>query len=238
MAALHAFWLERSRREKFAGQCGFRGLGQLDDALLLGRRHGTTINAAGSGIYAQKTSASSPADATTQGTYNVTIGDNATAGLGINSGCIQVDATMDYTLALRIAASTPASSFRPGFRFYSDPNCTEANRITSARHERARARLPRNYAGQSHTMGTRPELAITNASLTYNNGITCNCNVTGADWNVGTASTWTPTRNFAITFRVPDAYSELDHRGAVHARLHPGKYGGESEQDLTSMTRS
>ena len=56
-------------------------------------------------------------------------------------------------------------------------------------------------------IGTGPNWQSSNASLTYNNGITCNCNVTGSDWQVATASTWTPTRNFAITFRVPNAYS-------------------------------
>ncbi len=45
------------------------------------------------------------------------------------------------------------------------------------------------------------------ARLTYSNGITCNCNVTGADFNVARANSWTPTRNFAITFRVPNAFS-------------------------------
>ena len=50
---------------------------------------GTSINQAGSGIYAQNASSGSPvADAFTQGTNNVVIGDNATAGLGINSGCV------------------------------------------------------------------------------------------------------------------------------------------------------
>jgi len=47
----------------------------------------------------------------------------------------------------------------------------------------------------------------TNASLTYNNGITCNCNVTGADWQVATANTWTVNRNYAVIFRVPNGYS-------------------------------
>ena len=71
----------------------------------------------------------------------------------------------------------------------------------------ARVLAPSNYSGTSALIGTGPNWQSSNASLTYNNGITCNCNVTGADWQVATASTWTPTRNFAITFRVPNAYS-------------------------------
>jgi hypothetical protein len=49
----------------------------------------------------------------------------------------------------------------------------------------------------------------TNASLTYNNGATCNCNciVTGADWRVSTANAWTVNRNCAVIFRVPNGYS-------------------------------
>ena len=78
------------------------------------------------------------------------IGDNATAGLGINSGCVQVDATMNYTLAFRVAAASTGIAFRPGFRFYSDANCTEANRITSA-SANARVLTPANYAGDSNT---------------------------------------------------------------------------------------
>ena len=168
---------------------------------------GTSINQAGSGIYAQNASSGSPAaDSFTQGTYNVVIGDNATAGLGINSGCVQIDATMNYTLAFRIAAASTGIAFRPGFRFYSDANCTEANRITSA-SANARVLTPANYAGDSNTAINGANWQSTNASLTYNNGITCNCNVTGADWNVATANLWTATRNYAITFRTPNAYA-------------------------------
>jgi hypothetical protein len=43
--------------------------------------------------------------------------------------------------------------------------------------------------------------------LTYNNGITCNCNVTGADWQISTANSWTVNRNYGIVFRVPNAFS-------------------------------
>jgi hypothetical protein len=188
------------------GNAAFEGWAGSTSLYYWGGVTGTTINSAGSGIYAQNTSAGTPADGTTQGTYNVKIGDNATAGLGINSGCIQVDATMNYTLAFRIAASSTGINFRPGFRFYSDPNCTEANKITSVATN-ARVLTPANYAGQSTLVGTGANWQSSNASLTYNNGITCNCNVTGADWQVGTASTWTPTRNFAVTFRVPNAFS-------------------------------
>jgi hypothetical protein len=31
--------------------------------------------------------------------------------------------------------------------------------------------------------------------------------VTGADWQVSTANAWTPTRNFGLVFRVPNAFS-------------------------------
>jgi len=189
------------------GNAAFEGWSGSTALYYWGGVSGTNINQAGSGIYAQQASSSSPADATTQGAYNVKIGDNATAGLGINSGCIQVDATMNYTLAFRIAASSTSVNFRPGFRFYSDPNCTEADKITSVATN-ARVLQPSAYAGQSALIGTGsdPNWQSSNASLTYNNGITCNCNVTGSDWQVATASAWTPTRNFAITFRVPNAY--------------------------------
>ncbi len=188
------------------GNAAFEGWSSSIALYYWGGVSGTNINQAGSGIYAQNTSAGTPADSTTQGTYNVKIGDNATAGLGVNSGCVQIDATMNYTLAFRIAASSTSINFRPGFRFYSDPNCTEADKITNVATN-ARVLTPANYAGASALVGTGPNWQSSNASLTYNNGITCNCNVTGADWQVPTASTWTPTRNFAITFRVPNAYS-------------------------------
>jgi len=188
------------------GNAAFEGWSGTTALYYWGGATGTSINQAGSGIYAQNTSAGTPADATTQGTYNVKIGDNATAGLGVNSGCVQVDATMNYTLAFRIAASSTGINFRPGFRFYSDPNCTEADKITGVATN-ARVLTPANYSGTSALVGTGPNWQSSNASLTYNNGITCNCNVTGSDWQVATASTWTPTRNFAITFRVPNAYS-------------------------------
>jgi Pectate lyase superfamily protein len=188
------------------GNAAFEGWSSSTALYYWGGVSSTNINQAGSGIYAQNTSAGTPADATTQGTYNVKIGDNATAGLGVNSGCVQVDATMNYTLAFRVAASSTGINFRPGFRFYSDPNCTEADKITNVATN-ARVLTPANYSGTSVLIGTGPNWQSSNASLTYNNGITCNCNVTGADWQVATASTWTPTRNFAITFRVPNAYS-------------------------------
>jgi hypothetical protein len=188
------------------GNAAFEGWASSTALYYWGGVSGTNINQAGSGIYAQNTSAGTPADSTTQGAYNVKIGDNATAGLGVNSACVQVDATMNYTLAFRVAASSTGINFRPGFRFYSDPNCTEADKITNVATN-ARVLAPANYSGTSALIGTGPNWQSSNASLTYNNGITCNCNVTGADWQVATASTWTPTRNFAITFRVPNAYS-------------------------------
>jgi len=113
---------------------------------------------------------------------------------------------MNYTLAFRVASTSTSVKFRPGFRFYSDANCTEADRITSV-STNARVLQPAYYAGTSALAGTGANWQSTNASLTYNNGITCNCDVTGADWNVATANTWTPTRNFAVTFRVPNAFS-------------------------------
>ncbi|HTW24039.1 MAG TPA: hypothetical protein VMD78_10595 [Candidatus Baltobacteraceae bacterium] len=188
------------------GNAGFEGWANSTTLYYWGGVGGTNINQAGSGIYAQQSSGSSPADSTTQGSYSVKIGDNATAGLGINSGCIQVDATMNYTLAFRVVASSTSVNFRPGFRFYSDPNCTEADKITSVATN-ARVLTPTNYAGTSALAGTGPNWQSSNASLTYNNGITCNCNVTGADWQVAAANSWTPTRNFAVTFRVPNAYA-------------------------------
>ena len=188
------------------GNAGFEGWSNSTTLFYWGGVSGTNINQAGSGIYAQQASASSPVDSTTQGIYSVKIGDNATAGLGINSGCIQIDATMNYTLALRVVASSTSVNFRPGFRFYSDPNCTEADKITSVATN-ARVLTPANYAGTSTLVGTGPNWQSSNASLTYNNGITCNCNVTGADWQVPAANSWTPTRNFAVTFRVPNAYA-------------------------------
>ncbi len=188
------------------GNAAFEGWSGSTALYYWGGVSGASINLAGSGIYAQNASAGTPADSATQGTYNVKIGDNATAGLGVNSGCIQVDPTMNYTLAFRIAASSTSINFRPGFRFYSDANCTEANKITSVATN-ARVLAPANYAGTSSLVGTGPNWQSSNASLTYNNGITCNCNVTGADWQVPAANTWTPTRNFAITFRAPNAYS-------------------------------
>ncbi len=188
------------------GNAGFEGWSNSTTLYYWGGVSGTNINQAGSGIYAQQASGSSPADSTTQGSYNARIGDNATAGLGINSGCVQVDPTMNYTLALRVAASSTSINFRPGFRFYSDPNCTEADKITNVATN-ARVLTPGNYAGTSALVGTGPNWQSTNASLTYNNGITCNCNVTGSDWQVPTAGSWTPTRNFAVTFRIPNAYA-------------------------------
>lgn len=185
---------------------GFEGWTNSTTLYGWGGASGTNINQAGSGIYSQQQSGSAPTDSSTQGSYNVKIGDGATAGLGIHSGCIQVDPTMNYTLAFRIAATSTSVKFRPGFRFYSDPNCTEADRITSV-STNARVLQPSFYAGTSALAGTGANWQSTNASLTYNNGITCNCNVTGADWNVATASAWTPTRNYAITFRVPNAFS-------------------------------
>ena len=105
----------------------------------------------------------------------------------------------------RVASASTSNNFRPGFRFYSDANCTEADKITNIATN-ARVLTPGNYAGASALAGTGPNWQSTNASLTYNNGITCNCNVTGADWQVATANLWTASRNYGITFRLPNAY--------------------------------
>jgi len=187
------------------GNAGFEGWQSPTALDYWGGVSGTNINQLGTGIYQRQASASTPVDPNTQGDFNVAIGDNATAGLGLNSECIQVDATLNYTLAFRIASTSTTVNFRPGFRFYSDANCTETDRITSVATN-ARVLTPANYAGISTLAGTGANWQSTNASLTYNNGITCNCNVTGADWQVASASTWTPTRNFAITFHVPNSY--------------------------------
>jgi hypothetical protein len=187
------------------GNSGFEGWQNTTSLYYWGGVNGTNINQAGSGIYLQETSAGSNpgVDTYTQGTYNVRVGDGATAGLGVNSGCIQVDALREYTFMARVASGLTSNNFRPGFRFYWDANCTEADRITTA-SANARMLSPANYAGTSTSTGNWQS---TNASLTYNNGITCNCNVTGADWQVATANAWTPTRNFGVIFRVPNAYS-------------------------------
>ena len=163
------------------------------------------INQPGSGIYLQNASSSAtPAvDAFTQGTYNVRVGDGATAGLGVNSGCIQVDATKEYTLMMRVASGATTNNFRPGIRFYYDANCTTADVISTVATN-ARVLSPANYDGTSAATGNWQS---TNASLTYNNGITCGCNVTGADWQVSAANSWTATRNFGLIFRVPNGYS-------------------------------
>jgi hypothetical protein len=191
--------------DNLLGNSGFEGWQNSTSLYAWGGVSSTNINQAGSGIYAQETSAGANpgVDTYTQGTYNVRVGDGATAGLGVNSACIQVDSTREYTLMFRVASASTSNNFRPGFRFYWDANCTEADRITTA-SSNARVLAPVNYDGTSNSTGNWQS---TNASLTYNNGITCNCNVTGADWQVSTANSWTPTRNFGIIFRVPNAYS-------------------------------
>jgi len=163
------------------------------------------INQPGSGIYLQNASSSAtPAvDGFTQGSFNVRVGDGATAGLGVNSGCIQVDATKEYTLMFRVASGSTSNNFRPGVRFYFDANCTTADVISTVATN-ARVLSPVNYDGTSSATGNWQS---TNASLTFNNGITCGCNVTGADWQVSTASSWTATRNFGLIFRVPNGFS-------------------------------
>ncbi len=220
------------------GNAAFEGWQNATTLYYWGGVSGTNINQAGSGIYAQNTSAGSPADSTTQGTYNVKIGDNATAGLGVNSGCIQVDSTMNYTLAFRIAAASTGINFRPGFRFYSDANCTEANKITSVATN-ARVLTPANYAGQSALIGTgtNPNWQSANASLTYNNGITCNCNVTGADGKLPPPTLGRP-RAISPSLSACPTPTALHHGGAIDARLHPGKYRRESQSDFCGRRRA
>ena len=171
--------------------------------LAWGGASGTNINQAASGIYARQSSSSAPVDTYTQGTYNVKVGDGATAGLGVNSQCISVDPAAEYTFGVRVAAGSTSANFRPGFRFYYDSNCTEADKITNIATN-ARVLAPANYVDNG---GNGGNWQSTNASLTYNNGITCNCNVTGADWQGSTANTWTVNRNYAVIFRVPNGYS-------------------------------
>ena len=191
--------------DNLVGNSGFEGWQNSTTLYAWGGVSGTNINQAGSGIYLQETSAgANPGiDTYTQGTFNVRVGDGATAGLGVNSTCIQVDSTREYTLMFSVASASTSNNFRPGLRFYWDANCTEADRITTA-SSNARVLAPVNYDGTSNSTGNWQS---TNASLTYNNGITCNCNVTGADWQVSTANAWTPTRNFGLVFRVPNAFS-------------------------------
>jgi len=45
----------------------------------VGGASGTNINQAASGIYARQSSSSAPVDGNTQGSYNVKVGDGATA---------------------------------------------------------------------------------------------------------------------------------------------------------------
>jgi hypothetical protein len=190
--------------DNLLGNAAFEGWQNTTTLYYWGGVSGTNINQAGSGIYLQNLASSSTpgVDPNTQGLYNLRVGDGATAGLGVNSGCVQVDSTMEYTLMFRVASGSTSNNFRPGFRFYWDANCTEADKITSVATN-ARILSPANYNGTSTTTANWQS---SNASLTYNNGITCNCNVTGADWQVSTASAWTPTRNYGVTFRVPNSY--------------------------------
>ena len=182
---------------------GFEGWSGGTTLLAWGAVSGTNINQAASGIYSRQSSSSAPVDGNTQGSFNVKVGDGATAGLGVNSQCISVDPAAEYTFGVRVAAGSTSANFRPGFRFYSDSNCTEADKITNIATN-ARVLAPANYVDNG---GNGGNWQSTNASLTYNNGITCNCNVTGADWQVATANTWTVNRNYAVIFRVPNAFS-------------------------------
>ena len=140
--------------DNLVGNSAFEGWQNSTTLYSWGGVCGTNINQAGSGIYAQNTSAgANPGiDTYTQGTYNVHVGDDATAGLGVNSACIQVDSTREYTLMFRVASASTSNNFRPGFRFYSDANCTEANRITTA-SSNARVLAPANYDGTSNSTG-------------------------------------------------------------------------------------
>ena len=182
---------------------GFEAWSGGTTLLAWGGASGTNINQAATGIYARQSSSSAPVDTYTQGTYNVKVGDGATAGLGVNSQCISVDPAAEYTFGVRVASGSTSANFRPGFRFYYDSNCTEADKITNIATN-ARVLAPANYVDNG---GNGGNWQSTNASLTYNNGVTCNCNVTGADWQVSTANAWTVNRNFAVIFRVPNGYS-------------------------------
>jgi Pectate lyase superfamily protein len=193
--------------DNLLGNAGFEG---WQNATTLYYWGGVTaagvINQNGSGIYLQNASsrATPAADAFTQGSYNVRVGDGRTAGLGINSGCIQADATKEYTLMFRVASGATTNNFRPGIRFYYDSNCTSADVISTVATN-ARVLSPVNYGGTSVAAGNWQS---TNASLAYNNGIACGCNVTGVDWQVSTANSWTASRNYGLIFRVPNGYSQ------------------------------
>ncbi len=215
------------------GNAGFESWQNSTTLGYWGGVSGTNINQAGSGIYAQNSSSSStPADPFTQGSFNVRIGDNATA-VSASTPAAFMDATQNYTLAFRVAGPT-GINFRPGFRFYSDANCTDADEITSVATN-ARVLTPANYAGMDFLVGAASaNWQSTNASLTYNNGITCNCNVTGADWQVGAANTWIPraTSPSRFAFRTPDTPIRVRHRRALDECLLPRKHGRKSESAL------
>jgi hypothetical protein len=102
-----------------------------------------------------------------------------------------------------LASGATTNNFRPGIRFYCDANYTTADVISTVATN-ARVYSPVNYDGTSSATGNWQS---TNASPTYNNGITCGCNVTGADWQVSAANSWTATRNFGLIFRVPNGCS-------------------------------
>ena len=182
---------------------GFEAWSGGTSLLAWGGASGTNINQAATGIYARQLSSAAPVDGNTQGSFNIKVGDGATAGLGVNSQCIPVDPAAEYTFGVRVASGSTSATFRPGFRFYFDSNCTEADKITNVATN-ARVLAPSNYVDNG---GNGGNWQSTNASLTYNNGITCNCSVTGADWQVSTANTWTVNRNYAVIFRVPNAFS-------------------------------
>ena len=212
------------------GNAAFEGWQNATTLYYWGGVSGTNINQAGSGIYAQNTSAGTPADSTTQGTYNVKIGDNATAGLGVNSGCIQVDSTMNYTLAFRVAASSTGINFRPGFRFYSDANCTEANKITSVATN-ARVLAPANYAGDSTL---RPPAPIGRAPTPRSPTTTASPAIATSPERTGKSPPPHLDAHAQFRHHFPRAQRllELHHRRALDARLHPGKYRRESQSDF------
>ena len=189
-----------------------------------------TINQPGSGIYLQNASSSStPAvDAFTQGTYNVRVGDGATAGLGVNSGCIQVDSTKEYTLMFRVASGLTTNNFRPGIRFYYDSNCTTAD-VISTIATNARVLSPANYAGTSYGDG---ELSVDQrvADLQQRNFVRLQRDRSGLAGEHGEFLDGHP--KFRVDFPSAEWIFAEHDGGAFDARVFAGEYGGGEQLRL------
>ena len=214
------------------GNAAFEGWSSATALYYWGGVSGTSINQAGSGIYAQNTSAGTPADATTQGTYNVKIGDNATAGLGVNSGCIQVDATMNYTLAFRIAAVVHRHQFPPRIPLLLRSELHRGRTKSPTSPPTRASSRPRIIPAQSALIGTGAQLAEQQrvAHLQQRDHLQLQRD------RRRLASRDRKHLDAHAQFRghVPRAQRvlQLHDRRAIHARLHPGKYRRESEPDF------